>query len=101
MYILGPGDVLEIKFPFVQQYSATLAVGPDGRISLPLLGAVVAEGKSPGELQKELVSAYSGRLNKPIVVLNVVQTASSTVVSDGERVRVVPSGMDNATSDPA
>lgn len=95
IYLLGPRDVLEIRFPYVQQYSSTVAVRPDGRISLPLLGAVVAEGKSPGQLQAELVDAYRAHLDNPVLALNVVQAASSTVFSNGRRVRVALPEMDN------
>lgn len=95
LYLLGPNDVLEIKFPYVQQYSTTVIVRPDGRISLPLIGAVVAEGKSPGTLQAELVQAYRKHLENPELALNLVQAASSTVVSKGKRLRVALPEMDN------
>ncbi|MEZ5567196.1 MAG: polysaccharide biosynthesis/export family protein [Halioglobus sp.] len=95
LYLLGPNDVLEIKFPYVQQYSTTVVVRPDGRISLPLVGAIVAEGKSPGTLQQELVSLYQNHLENPELALNLVQAASSTVVSNGKRLRVALPEMDN------
>ncbi len=90
IYLLGPGDVIEIKFPYVAQYSTTVKVGPDGRISLPLLHDVVAEGKTAGELQRELEAAYSREMENPMLSLNVVEPASTTVYSDGARMRVAP-----------
>lgn len=95
IYLLGPRDVIEVKFPFVAQYSSTVAVRPDGRISMPLIGAVVAEGKDPGTLQRDLVKAYRRHMDNPVVSLNVVQAASSTVYSNGRRVRVALPEMDN------
>jgi polysaccharide export outer membrane protein len=95
IYLLGPRDVIEIKFPFVAQYSSTVAVRPDGRISLPLIGAIVAEGKDPGTLQRDLVRAYRRHMDNPVISLNVVQAASSTVYSNGRRVRVALPEMDN------
>jgi polysaccharide biosynthesis/export protein len=95
IYLLGPADIIEIKFPYVSQYSTTVKVGPDGRISMPLIGAVVAEGKTAGMLQSELELAYSGELENSVLALNVVDAASSTVYSRGERMRVTQPEMDN------
>ncbi|MCB1704802.1 MAG: polysaccharide biosynthesis/export family protein [Halioglobus sp.] len=95
VYLLGPADIIEIKFPYVSQYSTTVKVGPDGRISMPLLGAVIAEDKTAGMLQRELESAYSTLLDNPMLSLNVVEAASSTVYSNGERLRVTLPEMDN------
>ena len=95
VYLLGPADIIEIKFPYVSQYSTTVKVGPDGRISMPLLGAVIAEDKTAGTLQRELEAAYSTQLENPMLSLNVVEAASSTIYSNGERLRVTLPEMDN------
>ena len=97
IYLLGPGDVIEIKLPFVAQYSATVVVQPDGRVSMPLIGAIVAEGKDLGTLQRDLVRAYRRHLDNPVVALNLVQAATTTVYSNGKRVRVAVPEMDNLT----
>src|SRR5689334_14501106 len=49
-YIIGPEDVLEITVWRNQDLSKQVAVRPDGRISLPLLGEVTAVGKTPAQL---------------------------------------------------
>lgn len=97
VYKIGVGDVLEIKFPYVEQYSAAVVVRPDGRISLPLIGAVVAEDKEPGILQDQLVELYEEHLANPVLVLNVAQAASHAVYANGQphRVRVALPDMDN------
>jgi protein involved in polysaccharide export with SLBB domain len=95
IYLLGPADVIEIKFPYASQYSTTVKVGPDGRISMPLIGAVVAEGKTAGTLQRELESVYSTELENSMLSLNVVEAASSTVYSNGERTRIIQPELDN------
>ncbi|MDG1944719.1 MAG: polysaccharide biosynthesis/export family protein [Halioglobus sp.] len=95
VYLLGPADIIEIKFPYLSQYSTTVKVGPDGRISMPLIGAVIAEDRTAGILQKELEAAYSTKLDNPTLSLNVVEAASSTVYSNGKRMRVPLPEMDN------
>ena len=53
-YVIGPGDSLEI---FVWQHpdvSTTVPVRPDGRISMPLVEDMLAEGKTPTTLSRDL-----------------------------------------------
>ena len=53
-YVIGPGDTLQI---FVWQHpevSVTIPVRPDGRISTPLVEDVVAVGKTPTQLARDL-----------------------------------------------
>jgi len=49
-YIIGPEDLLEITVWRNQDLSKTVAVRPDGRISMPLIGDVAAVGKTPSQL---------------------------------------------------
>ncbi len=97
VYLIGVGDVLQIKFPYVEQYDAIVSVRPDGKISLPMVGAVVAEDKEPGALQKELERLYNEYLPNPVLVLNVAQAASNIVYASSEdrRVRVAVPDIDN------
>jgi polysaccharide export outer membrane protein len=90
IYLIGVGDILEVRFPYVSQYSSTVGVRPDGRISLPLAGAVVAEGKDPGTLQRELEAFYARHLDQPELVLNVLKAASNVIYRDGKRRVAVP-----------
>ncbi len=87
-YIISVGDVFEIKFPHVEQYSGIVKVRPDGRISLPLVGAVVAEGKDPETLQTELQKRYQRFLKNPVLVVSLADAVSNYVVSDGRLERV-------------
>ena len=67
-YLIGPGDTLSV---FVYQ-SPQLSVGdlmvrPDGRISLPLIPDIVAAGKTPTALGKDI----EGRLQEYVKQPNV------------------------------
>src|SRR2546426_3947146 len=48
-YIIGPEDVLEITVWKNPDLSKVVAVRPDGRISLPLIGEGTAGGEIPGQ----------------------------------------------------
>lgn len=68
---LGPGDVLDIKFFYAPELNENQTVRPDGKIALQLIGEVEVKGKTPEELKKELVKAYTGQLRNPEVAVIV------------------------------
>jgi polysaccharide export outer membrane protein len=53
-YVIGPGDVLDISVWKEQALTKLVTVLPDGRISFPLVGAIMAGGKTLDQLSKEL-----------------------------------------------
>lgn len=58
-YVIGPGDVLFISVWKNEAMTRTPTVLPDGNISFPLIGEVVAEGKTVAELKKEMEERLS------------------------------------------
>ena len=65
-YIIGPEDLLEITVWRNQDLSKTVAVRPDGRISMPLIGDVAAVGKTPSQLTEEIASKSEGVQGKSL-----------------------------------
>lgn len=61
------GDEIEINLPFYEEETTTTTVAPDGNIYLSLIGAVPAEGRTPGELEADLSSRYEKYLRFPTV----------------------------------
>lgn len=60
-YIIGPGDVLDISVWKDETLTKQVVVLPDGKISFPLIGEVLASGKTVAQLKKEIetkLSAY-------------------------------------------
>ena len=75
-YVIGPDDVLAVNVWKEPEISRTLPVRPDGNISLPLVGDLVASGRTPVELQKEIRKQLVTYLSDPEVAV-VVQEAKS------------------------
>lgn len=75
------GDVLQISFPGAPQMNTTERVRLDGKILMPLVGEVVASGRTPVELQEELVRLYDTHLDVKEVVVIVASTTASVFVS--------------------
>jgi len=78
---LVAGDSLRISFPGAPELNQTQKIGTDGKLSLPLVGDVVAAGKSVGQLQAELVSLYKTQLQNNEVLVSVETRAVPVVVS--------------------
>jgi polysaccharide export outer membrane protein len=66
-YRFYPGDELEVSLPTAPELTKTVTVQPDGRISLPLIGAVMAADRTIPELRATLADAYATQLLRPTV----------------------------------
>ena len=66
-YRFYPGDEIEVSLPSAPELNKTVTVQPDGRVSLPLVGPVMAADRTIGELQDSLGQAYSTQLLRPDV----------------------------------
>jgi polysaccharide export outer membrane protein len=58
-YIIGPGDVLDISVWKVAELTKMVTVLPDGKIAFPLVGRLVAAGKTVEALSMELEKKLS------------------------------------------
>jgi len=70
-YIIGPGDALSIFVYRLPELSADLPVRPDGRLSLPLVADIVAAGKTPTQLGKEIETRLKDYVREPTVTVMV------------------------------
>lgn len=84
-YVIGPGDTLEVFVWRQPDLTVTVPVRPDGMISTPLVEDVVAVGKSPSELAREVEEALSEYIRSPQVNI-IVQDFVGTF---GEQIRVI------------
>jgi len=84
-YIIGPGDKLNIFVWRNPELSVTVAVRPDGRLSIPLVNDVVAIGKTPTQLGQELEQRLAKYIKEPVVTV----IAEGFVGPFNEQVRVI------------
>lgn len=83
-YRLGFGDVLEIKFFNNTRFNETVAVRPDGRISLEKMDDVFVLDKTPGQLDSLITAAYARFVLEPEVTVFVRQFGGNLVHVLGE-----------------
>lgn len=83
-YRIGPMDTLNIVVWRNPELSTEVTVRPDGYISTPLIDEMLAAGKQPSELAREMESALSKVLRDPVV--SVVVKDFQGVYSDQIRI---------------
>ncbi|MCJ1960812.1 polysaccharide biosynthesis/export family protein [Novosphingobium mangrovi (ex Hu et al. 2023)] len=85
-YLLGPGDKISINiFGQPDMSVKDIIIDPQGRVSMPLIGSVTAEGLSSDRLEQNVVTALApDYLRNPQVTVNVVEYASKQVIVDGQ-----------------
>jgi protein involved in polysaccharide export with SLBB domain len=83
-FLLNLGDQLAVKFYQNPQLDEDVVIRPDGKISLQLIGAVDAVGRTPEALAAEIESAYRSELTTPRVTVIVRQLGVTPVYVGGE-----------------
>lgn len=95
-YVLYPGDEIEIATPTATELTRTQRIGPDGRVSLPLVGQLMAADRTIAELEADASTAYASQLRRPMVEVTL-KTAGPIRVWVGGEVRTP--GMIEMTGD--
>jgi polysaccharide export outer membrane protein len=75
-YIIGPGDTLQIFVWRNPELSVSVPVRPDGKVSSPLVEDMVAVGKTPTQLARDIEHQLSEYVRSPQVNVIVVQSVS-------------------------
>lgn len=73
-FILQAEDQLRITFPGAPELNTELQVRRDGVISVPIVGEVVAAGKTPSELEALLSEKFENQLVSNEVMIVVVES---------------------------
>jgi polysaccharide biosynthesis/export protein len=75
-YIIGPGDTLQIFVWRNPELTSTVPVRPDGKISTPLVEDMVAVGKTPSQLARDVEKVLGEYVRSPQINVIVTQPAS-------------------------
>lgn len=83
-YILGPGDIIEVNFFNVPEYSGQHRLSTSGTIDLPLIGRVSLQGMTVSQASRAIANRYLSQLQTPIVAINVLQQRPLQIAISGE-----------------
>ncbi len=78
-YLLNAGDVLDISVWNEDTLQKQVIILPDGTISFPLAGQLLAQGKSVTEVQTALKEKLKEYLSDPVVTVSVTSVGGNTV----------------------
>lgn len=104
-YVIGAGDVLEVSIweappaslfggaaldprtgPATTRVSTfpEQMVNSDGAINIPFAGQIAVNGKSPQQIEAEIVRRLKGKANQPQVLVRVIRNNTANVTVVGE-----------------
>ncbi len=83
-YVLGGGDLIEVRFSYNADMNDKITIRPDGYISMVMIGEMRAAGKTPAGLSADITKAYRRFLRNPDAVVVVREFANRRVYVTGE-----------------
>lgn len=84
-YRFGPFDKITVDVVSLPEASREVQADSAGRIALPIIGTVAANGRSPAELTAIIVDKLrAGHVRNPQVSVNLKETLSQLVTIDGQ-----------------
>jgi len=83
-YTLGAADIIRVNVWKNADLSQTVTIGPDGFVSLPLLGDVHAAGLTADQLAKDLASRLTSYVVNAQVTVSVAEIRSRLVFITGQ-----------------
>ena len=91
-YVIGVDDDLSIRFWKDTELSADVTVRPDGKVSLPLLNDVQADGYTPEELNVHLSKAAAKFIADPsvTVIVRAIRSRKVYVIGEVSKPGIVP-----------
>ena len=73
-YRLSPGDKLRVEVYKDAQLSQSLQVRPDGKVTLPLIGDIIATDLTPIQLRDRIANSLKEYITNPVVTVIVGRT---------------------------
>jgi polysaccharide export outer membrane protein len=85
-YIIGPGDSIQVFVWRNPELSVSVPVRPDGKVSTPLVEDMIAVGKTPSQLARDIEGRLGEYIRSPQVNIIVVnpQSAFSKITVMGQ-----------------
>lgn len=89
-YVLGAGDFLDIRVYGYEEFTGTQVILPDGTITLPLVGSIMAGDRTAAELSETLKQQLSRWIVDPVVTVSLNKLRPVRVNVAGEVYRPGP-----------
>ncbi len=102
-YFLGPGDLIQIEVFEYDEFKGGQTILPDGTITLPVVGQIMATGLTTAQLTQKITQTLNSYLVDPVVTVTLLRLRPLKINVTGEVYRpgptelvsLVPSTTDN------
>src|SRR5215831_15637083 len=78
---LQEGDGLNITFQYSTNFNVVQRIALDGTLNLEAIGKIRAAGKTPQQLESELIKLYEPQGGKDIITVKVTSPAATVYIS--------------------
>lgn len=86
-YRLQLGDVVDLTFPLLPEFNQSLAIQPDGYITLLSAGDLHVAGETLPEMVESIKTAYGHILANPVIAVNLKDFDKPHIIVTGEVAR--------------
>lgn len=86
-YRLNAGDLLQISVWREEELNRQVLVQPDGSISFPLVGQIMAQGRTAGELEAEIGEQLERFIPQAVATVELLEVRGNKVFVMGEVLR--------------
>lgn len=83
-YVIGGEDVIAIQTWRHPEFTFNMAVRPDGKVAIPLVGEMQVAGLTPDQFRKNYAAAIGDYVKNPEVFVVVLEVRSKKYFVDGE-----------------
>lgn len=83
-YQLRKGDTFDLDFELSPEFNQTVAVQPDGYVTLKGIGSIYIEGQTIPELTETVKAAYAKILHDPIVAIALKDFEKPYFIASGQ-----------------
>jgi polysaccharide export outer membrane protein len=84
LYLIQPGDLLEVSVWREDYLERDVTVQPDGRISFPLVGVVDAAGSTVEQVQDRVASRLAQYIAEPVVTVSIKEIRGNRIYILGQ-----------------
>jgi len=83
-YMVRKGDTFDLDFALSPEFNQTVAVQPDGYVTLKGVGSIFIEGQTVPELTETVRVAYSKTLHDPVIAIALKDFEKPYFIASGQ-----------------
>ena len=83
-YQLRRGDTFDLDFELSPEFNQTVAVQPDGYVTLKGVGSIFVAGKTVPELTETVKAAYAKTLHDPVIAISLKDFEKPYFIASGQ-----------------